>query len=149
VNRERQVLPSQRRVTAVIGVARRRLDADNRPAQQAPGFWAQKSSNCWASEPAGGGESELGLSSVPGALAPPLPVVPVVPELSVPPVPVALVPVLAVPVPVLVPVEPVPLGVAVAVGVPVGVAVALASPELCRLGSDGMVTLAGGPGTSS
>ena len=123
------------------------------PRQQAPGFWAQKSSNCCASEPAGGGESEFGLSWVPGALAPPLPELP---ELGVvaPPVPV-LVPVEAVPVPVLVPVEPdCVLGAVVpddGVGVAVGVAVAVAlldaaSPS--ELGSDGMVTATGGPGTS-
>ena len=119
--------------------------AGSTTAQQAPGFCAQKSSNCCASEPAGGAVSFDAESCCAGALAPPLsvpvvPVVPVVPE---------SVPVLGV-----VPVEPdwslgavVLPGSAVAVGVGVGVASPLAlSPS--ALVSDGIVTAAGGPGTS-
>jgi hypothetical protein len=123
--------------------------------QQAPGFCAQKSSNCCASEPAGGGESAVGLSVL-GAVVPPLPEESLVPLVLsvVPPVPV-----LAVPVPVLVPV-PVPvdpdwsLGAVVASGVavPLGVGVAVASPlaleSLSVLESDGIET-SGVPGTSS
>src|SRR4051794_19656024 len=62
-----------------------------RGRQQAPGFCAQKSSNFWAFDPAGGGVSLLWLSApVDGAAAPPpldvvsVPVlVPPVPEVSV------------------------------------------------------------------
>jgi hypothetical protein len=55
--------------------------------QQAPGFCAQKSSNCWAFEPAGGVAVALPLVVVSGEVVPPLesPVVPVpVSELDVP-----------------------------------------------------------------
>jgi hypothetical protein len=101
--------------------------------------------------------------AVPSLEAPPVPPpVPVVPLVEVPVVPVLveLVPVDAVaPVVPVVPVEPVPLGVAVATADGVGVAVAVpVAPELvselpdapAALGAApfGIVTVAGGPGTS-
>jgi hypothetical protein len=56
-----------RGASQVIGRLPGRLD------QQAPGFCAQKSSNCSASESAGGGVSFVGLSaSASGAVVPPL-----------------------------------------------------------------------------
>jgi hypothetical protein len=64
--------------------ARVRVKTANWTNQQAPGFWAQKSSNCCAFEPAGGVAVLVGVSAVPvlGAVEPPLPVSPVaVPEL--------------------------------------------------------------------
>ena len=114
--------------------------------QQAPGFCAQKSSNCCASEPAGGAVSFDAESCCAGALAPPLsvPVVPVVPVVPEPALVLGVVPV-----------EPdwlsgavVPPGSAVAVGVGVGVASPLALLSPRELVSDGIVTSAGGPGTS-
>src|SRR4051812_45815725 len=116
----------------------------DRRRQQAPGFWAQKSSNCWAFDPLGGVWSLLAESCVvSGALVPP--------------------PVLSVVVPVL------PVGVLVAVGVLVSddellslelsfdvfvslplalvslFAAAAASAGACA--DCGIVTSAGGPGT--
>jgi hypothetical protein len=118
-------------------------------AQQAPGFCAQKSSNCSASEPAGGAVSLAAESSVAGAVAPPL---------SVPVVPVAP------PVPVAAPVSELALGVvpvapdwslgaasAPESAVGVGVGVALASPldeEPLPAEPEGTGTSTGGPGTS-
>jgi hypothetical protein len=107
------------------GQSRRREGAAAR--QQAPGFWAQKSSNFCAFEPAGGRVSFVALSWPPGAAAPP-PVVAV--PVPVPPVP-PVVPVLpvVVPVPPLLPVEPVaPLGLAVGVGVGVAELVPVEDP---------------------
>jgi hypothetical protein len=130
-------------------------------AQQAPGFCAQKSSNCWALEPAGGGVSLLGPSAPPvGAAAPPPAF-----ELGVvaPPVPVDAVGVPVVPVEPVAPVEPeAPLdGVAVAVGVGVALLellLLLLLDELEELdellagggasGDDGMGASAYGLGTS-
>jgi hypothetical protein len=62
-----------------------RVKSPNWTNQQAPGFWAQKSSNCWAFEPAGGAVSFVGLSAVPvlGAEEPPLPLSPVAVPVSV------------------------------------------------------------------
>jgi hypothetical protein len=52
--------------------------------QQAPGFWAQKSSNCWAFDPSGGGWSLLAESWPPfGAAVPPPVLSAVVPVLPV------------------------------------------------------------------
>jgi hypothetical protein len=93
------------RVTACIGPPDAPLDGANEASsgnwtnQQAPGFWAQKSSNCWASEPAGGAVSLLALSGevvsvlvlVSGDVVPPLAVSPDV-------VPVSVLPVVSVPV---------------------------------------------------
>jgi hypothetical protein len=86
------------RVTACIGPpfwpldGAKEVSGGNWTNQQAPGFWAQKSSNCWASEPAAGVGvlvavvSELVLVS--GDVVPPLAVSPdVVPVLPVVPVP--------------------------------------------------------------
>jgi hypothetical protein len=86
--------------TGCIGPPQAPLDGANEVSggnwtnQQAPGFWAQKSSNCWASEPAGGAVSLLALSGelvlVSGEVVPPLAVspdvvpVPVLPVVSVP-----------------------------------------------------------------
>jgi len=117
-------------------------------------------------EPAGGAAVPPAAVAVPSLEAPPVPPpVPVVPLVEVPPVPVLveLVPVDAVapvvPVVPVVPVEPVPLGVAVATADGVGVAVAV--PVVSELVPDvpdalaaagaapfGIVTVAGGPGTS-
>jgi hypothetical protein len=88
---------------------------------------------------------------VPGALAPPLPE-PVVPVEV--PLDAVFEPVLVVPVPVLVPVEPdcelgaVAVGVADALGVAVADALPLAAASPSELGSDGIVTSTGAPGTS-
>jgi hypothetical protein len=107
------------------------------PCQQAPGFWAQKSSNCWASEPSGGGWSLLAESwPVSGAAVPP-------PESVVVPV--------------------LPVGVLVAVGVAVSDDVLLSFDVLLLsllelsllddaasaggVSDSGIVTSAGGPGT--
>jgi hypothetical protein len=97
------------RVTACIGPPQAPLDGANEVSsgnwtiQQAPGFWAQKSSNCWASEPAGGVVSLVALSGelvlvsgeelvlVSGEVVPPLAVSPDV-------VPVSVLPVVSVPV---------------------------------------------------
>src|SRR3954452_16596589 len=85
--------------------------------QQAPGFWAQKSSNCWASEPAAGAWP-LDAESLPeGACVPP-PVVPV---------PVEAVPLLGVWSAAPVEAPAVALAVADAVAVALGVAVAVAA----------------------
>jgi hypothetical protein len=111
-------------------------------AQQAPGFCAQKSSNFWALDPAGGGVSLLWLSVPPeGAAAPPpleavSVLVPPVPELGAVPVDGAVgeeAVVLGV-----VPVDPVaPLVPVVAVGVGVGVAVAEPLALSLELGAGG------------
>src|SRR4051794_3079515 len=115
----------------------------DRRRQQAPGFWAQKSSNCWALDPLGGVWSLLAESwVVSGALVPP--------------------PVLSVVVPVL------PVGVLVAVGVVVSddellslelsfdvfvslplalVSFAAAAASAGACADCGTVTSAGGPGT--
>lgn len=52
-----------------------RLKRANWTNQQAPGFWAQKSSNCCAFEPAGGVAVLVGVPVL-GAVEPPLPVSP-------------------------------------------------------------------------
>jgi hypothetical protein len=111
--------------------------------QQAPGFWAQKSSNCCASEPSGGGWSLLAESwPVSGAVVPP--------ALSVVDVPVL-------PVVAGLPVEPVPesgvgVGVAVSFEVLVSLLEELLSLDEAASAGDvsdcGTVTSAGGPGTS-
>lgn len=86
------------RVTACIGAPFWPLDGANEISvgnwtnQQAPGFWAQKSSNCWASEPAAGVGVAVAVVSelvlVSGDVVPPLAVSPDV----VPVLPVGLVP---------------------------------------------------------
>jgi hypothetical protein len=131
--------------------------------QQAPGFWAQKLSYFEPDEPAGGAAVPPAAEAVPSLDAPPVPPpLPVVglDEVEVP-VAVEEVPVEAVaPVVPVVPVDPVPVGVAVGAGVALGVAVVLAPVELVSAPLDvsgdaaagaaplGMVTVAGGPGTS-
>jgi hypothetical protein len=56
----------------------------DRPGQQAPGFWAQKSSNCWALEPSGGAWSLVAESCpLSGAAVPPPVLSVVVPVLPV------------------------------------------------------------------
>jgi hypothetical protein len=86
------------RVTACIGLpvwplyGASEASGGNWTNQQAPGFWAQKSSNCWASEPAAGVGVPVAVVSVlvlvSGDVVPPLAVSPDV----VPVLPVVLVP---------------------------------------------------------
>jgi hypothetical protein len=133
------------------------------PAQQAPGFWAQKLSYLAPVEPAGGAAVPPAAEAVPSLEAPPVP--PPLAVVGLDDVLVALVveevPVEAVaPVVPVVPVEPVPVGVAVAVAVAVGVAVVPVPVELVLEPPDepedaaagaaplGIVTVTGGPGTS-
>jgi hypothetical protein len=83
-NRVRLSLPCEG-VTRCIGPPDGPLD---RTVQQAPGFWAQKSSNCWASDPAGGAVSLPAVSVlVSGVVEPPVSVSPVVVPVSVPVLP--------------------------------------------------------------
>src|SRR3954454_13955579 len=106
--------------------------------QQAPGFWAQKSSNCWASEPAAGAWP-LDAESLPeGACVPP-PVVPV---------PVEAVPLLGVWSAAPVEAPAVALAVADAVAVALGVAVAVAA-GFSAAPVPGTVIGTAPPGTSS
>jgi hypothetical protein len=120
-------------------VYRPRTDALDDLRQQAPGFWAQKSSNCWASDPSGGGWSfDAESSLVSGAAVPPLasPVVPV----PVLPLDVPLSPELL---------SVLESGVLVAVGVALELSLDDPEPEpspgaVWDCGTD---TAAGGPGT--
>jgi hypothetical protein len=139
------------------------LTARAGPTQQAPGFCAQKLSYFEPVEPAGGAAVPPAAEAVPSLDAPPVP-----PPLPVVPLDDVLVPLVAEDVPVeavapvvpVVPVDPVPVGVGVAVAVAVGVAVELEPVELVPEPLDvsdeaaagaapfGIVTVAGGPGTS-